>query len=406
MKNRFKAYFKLNLISMFLIAVSFISVTLAWFAYSGLARVTTEVNVKAWNIELEKDGQKVTNDIVISLSEIYPGMDHVHELLKIKNLGDSNATIKFNVSSVRILDEHHYDVQTDMTTEEIEDLIAYEFPFSINMMLNKNYALSKGDESYFEVSVFWPLDSDNDELDSYWGNKAYEFQLAEETKLASDDNYQIRPSIQIVISLTAEQYIEEDTSTDPRYDLGQEILYDVIEDKRCHSISSTCIKTYVIDINNTLGDDHVSLLLNPYNSFLNSVYDEYDQNLLSLTQDWQVNYRPLEIKDIMKIIAKDIKSSMLIREGLSESLIGGLKTENRMNLEIDKAIGYNGYYRFNNKYFDFTSSVDCYWSNTPYDLEKSFAVKKVDEEHSIIYGEDKDTLCKVIPILEVPKVNL
>ena len=54
MKKKTKLYLRLNLISLFFVAVSFISVTLAWFVYSGLSRVTTEVAVKAWYIEIKK----------------------------------------------------------------------------------------------------------------------------------------------------------------------------------------------------------------------------------------------------------------------------------------------------------------------------------------------------------------
>lgn len=405
MKNRLKNYFKLNLLSMFLIAVSFISVTLAWFAYSGLAKVSTEVNVKAWNIELEKSGEKVSNDIVISLSEIYPGMDIVYELLKIRNLGDSDANVKYEISSVRILDEYNYDVYS-VTSNETEDKLSYEFPFGINMSLSKNYAASQGDESYFQISVLWPLDSGNDELDSYWGTKAYEFQQNEEAKLKQNPDYQIRPSIQIVISLTAEQYIEEGTSTDMRYDLGEEILYDVSTDNRCYAISTTCIKTHIVDINNTLSDTEVNLLPTPFNSYIDSTYNNYEQSLLNLTHDWQVKYRALDIKDILKILAKDVRTTHLIRDGISNSLIGNFKTEERMNKELTKTINSNGYYQFNNEYFDYISSVDCYWSTNEYNLNKAFAVKKIDTNHSKVYGEDKLHTCKVIPILQVSKDKL
>jgi hypothetical protein len=53
-KARHKSYLRLNLVSLFFVLVSFISVTLAWFAYSGLANVATEIDVKAWYIEFEK----------------------------------------------------------------------------------------------------------------------------------------------------------------------------------------------------------------------------------------------------------------------------------------------------------------------------------------------------------------
>ena len=61
MKKKTKLYLRLNLMSLFFVAVSFISVTLAWFVYSGLSRVTTEVTVKvngvATTINIPADGK-------------------------------------------------------------------------------------------------------------------------------------------------------------------------------------------------------------------------------------------------------------------------------------------------------------------------------------------------------------
>ena len=85
-KRRHKAYAKLNIMTLFFVGVSFISITLAWFAYSGLITARTEVNVKAWYIELEKNGEKVSNTILISLDDIYPGMEPIEAEIKIKNL--------------------------------------------------------------------------------------------------------------------------------------------------------------------------------------------------------------------------------------------------------------------------------------------------------------------------------
>ena len=85
MKDKYKKFLKLNVMSLFFIAISSISVTLAWFAYSGIAKVSTEIEVKSWLIEFEKNEKTVSNNIVISLTEIYPGMKTLHESLKIKN---------------------------------------------------------------------------------------------------------------------------------------------------------------------------------------------------------------------------------------------------------------------------------------------------------------------------------
>ena len=157
MKNRYKKYLRINIVPVIFIIVSFISVTFAWFAYSGLSNVNTEIGVKAWHIELEKDGQKASNDIVISLENIYPGMDTVYEKVDIKNLGDSDATLKYSVVSARLLDkaENNFVINETTTSEYVEDLLAHEYPFHININLSKNYVLAKNDQSTFEVSVSW-----------------------------------------------------------------------------------------------------------------------------------------------------------------------------------------------------------------------------------------------------------
>ena len=45
MAKRYKKYLKLNIMSLFFAGLSFISITLAWFAYSGLVTAKTEINV-------------------------------------------------------------------------------------------------------------------------------------------------------------------------------------------------------------------------------------------------------------------------------------------------------------------------------------------------------------------------
>ena len=94
-KKRYKRYLKINLMSLLFIVISFSSLTLAWFAYSGLSSASMDIDVKGWYIELEKDGKETSNKVVVSLSEIYPGMDTVVEKIKLKNLGDYDASVKY-----------------------------------------------------------------------------------------------------------------------------------------------------------------------------------------------------------------------------------------------------------------------------------------------------------------------
>lgn len=409
MKPRHKLYLRLNLMSLFFIVVSFISVTLAWFAYSGLSKVSTEIGVKAWYIELQKDGQAVSNDIVISLSEIYPGMDTVSEIVNIKNSGDSDAQVKYSITSARILDkpEDNY-VVDEVTTKSnyVEDVLSHDYPFHVNISISKNYALAKGDESSFEVSVSWPLDSDSDAVDSLWGTDAYKFQQNEEIRKNQDVNYQIRPSIQIVISLTAEQFLETPTASDIRYNLGDTVLFDVQNNNSCEEISSTCIKTYVMDVNNKIGDETVTLLPDPKDTYLSGGYSDYSSMLASQTTSWAVSTRPLLVGDILKIISNDVMDSLLIRDSISNSIIGNLNYDGRLNTEIAKAVSYNGYYSFLNEKFGSFTAANCYWTSSEYNVNNGFAVKKIDDNNSKIYGEAKASSCKVIPVIVANKSNL
>jgi hypothetical protein len=409
MNPRYKRYLRINLISLFFIVLSFISVTLAWFAYSGLSTVSTDVGVKAWYIELEKNGESISNNIVISLSEISPGMETLNEVVKIKNMGDTDAQIKYSIVSARILDDPNDNYVVDnetITSDYVEDILAHEYPFHLNISLSKNYVLSKGEESIFEVSVSWPLDSGHDALDSKWGSDAYKFQLSEEEKRMQDENYQVRPPIQIVISVIAEQYIDKPDSSDVRYNLGDMILFDVVDNKKCTELSDTCLATYVIDVDNKLGDEVVTLMPTPKKTYLNGIYNNYDTLFSTITNDWTVEKRPLMIEDLLRIVSKDVMNSVLVRENLSDAIIGNLKYQDRIQTEIERATNEGGYYVFEYEKFEFLSSNVCYWTKTEYNNELAFALKNIDQNQTKIYGELKNTNCNVVPVILANKNNL
>ena len=404
MNKKHKAYLKLNIMSLFFVVVSFISITLAWFAYSGFANVETEVDVKAWYIDFKQDDESVSNDIVISLSEIYPGMETISEKINIQNLGDSDAEIKYEIKSARIFNE-----EIDISTLEeglIEDKLSQQYPFHINIGLSDYHVAAQTGASEFEVSVSWPLEADNDELDSVWGNAAYEFQKSEEAKKLADPNYDIRTALKIVISVTAEQYLENNESPDPKYELGETVLYDVVNNKPCNQLSSTCLTTYVIDTNNKLGDVNVTLLPSLYRTYEAGTYNEYDNILNNITADWTVSTRPLVVQDLLNIISNDVIDSKLIRNNLSDVIIGNLNYQNRMDTMINNTINYNGYFSFNNQRFSDLSSTRCYWIDSQYGTDKAFALEKVNDTTSRIYGNDINNSCSIIPVIIVSKSNL
>lgn len=414
MDRKHKALLKINVMSLFLIAVSFISVTLAWFAYSGLSKISTEIDIQSWLIEFEKGDSTVSNNMVISLNDISPGMATMHESIKIKNKGDSDAKLSYSVASVRILDKE-IDVK-NINQDDLKDKLSHEYPFNININLSDNFVLSKGDDAEIELSISWPLDSpnyiingeevDSNKIDSEWGNKAYQFELEEARKYQVDSTYQIRPAIRIVINAKAEQIIESDETSDINYPLGKLILYDVENNVRCDTLGGSCIRTHVIDINNKVGDDTVSLLPDLLSSYGTGNYEEYDSLFASTIKDWKVNVRELKLDDILKIISKDINNSLIIRDNFSDSVVGYINSESRINNIINNTVLYNGYYSFLNQEYDYLVTNKCYWFKKEYNNEKGFALTKIDDLNSKIFGyeknlgeENENNKCSVVPVI-------
>lgn len=405
MKTRYKRYLKIYLIPIVFITTSFIFTTFAWFAYSGLKRVSTEIDVKAWYIELTKSGDVVTNNIVISLDDVYPGMETVDELVNIENKGDSDAKLSYKIVSSRILDTE-VNGESLLNNRMLSDSLAHDYPFHVNINLSKNYISAGGDTSTFEVSVSWPLDSGNDALDSTWGNNSYNFQQSEQARLMSNPNYVQRPAVQIVISVIAEQFVDEGTASDKRYNAGDIVLYDVLLNRRCESLSETCISTNVIDTNNTLGDVSVTLLPSLYNTYMTSTFANYNTTLDTYTSTWTAPTRALTVNDLLLMVSRDVTNSFLNANNISPQIIGDLGYGSRINTEINKAVTLNGYYTFLNNKFSYFVHSGCYWTNTSYNSSLGFAFGKLNDLKTEIYGKDKTEECRVVPVIIAPKANL
>ena len=75
--------------------------------------------------------------------------------------------------------------------------------------------------------------------------------------------------------------------------LGGIQLYDVVNNQPCNEMSSTCLKTYIIDTNNSLSDSSVTLLPDLYGSYMSGNYADYDSlynsikfKLMRCNYDW------------------------------------------------------------------------------------------------------------------------
>lgn len=398
MDKRRKFNIRLSIMSITFMVISFISVTLAWFAYSGLSKVDTDVTVKSWYIEFKKGEDVVSKDIVISLDDVKPGMETKTEEIVISNKGDSNASIKYKIDSVKILNEDNFSLSKEVTTDYIEDAIAHNYPFHINMGLDRNNVLLTGEENKFKISISWPLDSGNDKLDSLWGNKAYQYQ-----KETNNDS----PLIKLGISLIAEQVIDDDENElDHNYDLGKLILYDVKDNKICNTTSSTCIKTHVIDTKNKIADNTVTLLPSFDNDYLENTFNNSNLSYTNIVSNWNASTRKLNVEDVLKVISTDIDNTIVKRNGLSDLVLGKVDYKTRASSVLDNNINYNATYEFKNNTFLYLASNTCYFLEGHDTDTMVYNLVKVDNDTSSVDMISKDKTCKVMPVIIASKNSL
>ena len=173
--------------------------TYAWFIY--VSKVSTEltVSVSSWNVEFTTSGGQASKDLIIDVGYIYPGMEDFEETIEVRNKGKTKAELSYEIKSLKIMDEN-YEVTEDsgLTSEELENKIDTEYPFKITVELDDSGLAVEDGIGTFKIKVVWPYESGNDELDTLWGNKAYEFY----------ENNPDGKAIVLKIELTAQQLQE------------------------------------------------------------------------------------------------------------------------------------------------------------------------------------------------------
>lgn len=387
MKRAKRIITSINITTLFFIAVSFTTGTFAWFAYSGLSNVGTEIDIKSWNIEINKDGQESTNDLMITLPTISPGMEPVKDTITITNKGDAEALLKYNIKNARILYEDEFVSSDELPSNVIEDKIAHAYPFHINIALTKDYIKTKSDVAVLEVTVSWPLDSGNDEIDSHWGTKAYEFQNAETKKLETDETYSAMLPIELTLELSAEQYVGGRDSLHLEYAQNNMILSK--NNMPCLETQTGCIKNYVIDPYNIIENETVTLLPD-----LNSTTISGDFSSQSTLEN------PLNVKDILKIISRDVMNTEIVNEKLSNMILGTTNDENRINEILQKIKENNSIIEFDQSKFKHLKTLDCVWLGESYSDTHGFALV-----NGKIYPENKETSCKIISLNKINKID-
>lgn len=175
--------------------------TYAWFIYATEVSTGLSVHVKSWKILFKNDDNPIVDYININVDNIYPGMeDYVNEL-KAYNLSENNAKVSYEILSARILDTEYKSIEgyqheklevpkDAKSSAELAEMLKTDFPFKLIVTIDNEVLDAEVGMTTYTIKLYWPYESGNDELDTEWGNKAYEYNSKNPNK--SSLNFKIR----------------------------------------------------------------------------------------------------------------------------------------------------------------------------------------------------------------------
>ena len=196
MNNKLKRIIKkVRLKTILLLAITIASNSFAWFIYTTEVKTNMDTRVREWKVTFDSNGEHVEKVITLNVKELYPGMKSHTETLTASNTGESKAKIDFEIKEAKVLGEDL--LLLNMTNDELIEYLKTNYPFKIELSSSNGVIEVSGKETV-TISVYWAYESGNDELDTYWGTKSYDYH-----QLYPDNS-----SLSLVIKITAYQINE------------------------------------------------------------------------------------------------------------------------------------------------------------------------------------------------------
>ena len=168
--------------------------TYAWIIYISTVSTGVTMHIKNWLFEFSES----SDEIILDLENIYPGMDTFTKEITGSNLGEMAANMQVYVEYVRILDDVYelngsYTISGggtgQYTSADLINIMKNNYPFKINVYIDgvlydgSEMVLSTGDSKVVKYEVLWPYESTNvsaqlpayDAIDTQYGNDAYDY---------------------------------------------------------------------------------------------------------------------------------------------------------------------------------------------------------------------------------------
>ena len=198
---------RVTLRTLFLLAITLIFNTYAWFMYATTVTTNMTARVDAWRVEFEVDNQSIERVFNIPIDHAYPGMTDQIKTVTIRNRGDKIADISYVIKSVRILNDIFVAADqldtgevipqgaTSSTSSALITKMQNDYPFKLGFTLN-NSTLAIGASTTMNINFEWDYESGDDDTDTTYGTGAYTFK----------QNNPDTPSIELIIKLVVTQH--------------------------------------------------------------------------------------------------------------------------------------------------------------------------------------------------------
>ncbi len=158
----------------------------AWFIYVNNVSNSVDVHVRAWRIDFDDGNTPVTEVVDVVVNNVYPGMTTYEKPINAHNYSDVSANVSYAILEASIMGETYVteegrtDVgdeiqEGDLTSAELQEMLESEFPFTISFTMSSDTIAPENGVATYTVSIAWPYESGDDEADTLWGTKAYDF---------------------------------------------------------------------------------------------------------------------------------------------------------------------------------------------------------------------------------------
>lgn len=186
-KTFWSVFFKrIKITHILLLIVLLAANSYAWFIYVNTISNEVDVHVKAWRIDFTDENTPVTDYVDVVVDSVYPGMTPYAKEIDAHNYSDLGATVSFEILSVSIMGDEYITEEGKLdlglqldgdepTTSELQTMLNTDYPFKITFNISSNSISAGNGVSTYTIGINWPYESGDDELDTYWGTKAYEF---------------------------------------------------------------------------------------------------------------------------------------------------------------------------------------------------------------------------------------